>query len=280
MIIAVVGPTGVGKTKLSIELAKKYKGIIISVDATQIYKGLDIGSAKVTEEEKQGIKHYLLDIKNPGEDYSVADFQKDARKIIADNKDKNIILVGGTGLYLKALLYDYHFQEFKNVDYSKFSNEELLAMCREIDPNVDIHVNNRIRLENYLKREGKCEKSSELLYDVKFIGLTTDRNILYDKINKRVDEMFELGLVDEVKDLYKKYPNSKILKRAIGYKEIIAYLNKEISLEDAIDLIKKNSRHYAKRQYTWFNNQMPVKWFQTNYDNFNETIKEVINYIG
>ncbi len=280
MIIAVVGPTGVGKTKLSIELAKKYKGIIISVDATQIYKGLDIGSAKVTEEEKQGIKHYLLDIKNPGEDYSVADFQKDARKIIADNKDKNIILVGGTGLYLKALLYDYHFQEFKNVDYSKFSNEELLAMCREIDSNVDIHVNNRIRLENYLKREGKCEKSSELLYDVKFIGLTTDRNILYDKINKRVDEMFELGLVDEVKDLYKKYPDSKILKRAIGYKEIIAYLNKEISLEDAIDLIKKNSRHYAKRQYTWFNNQMPVKWFQTNYDNFNETIKEVINYIG
>ena len=279
MIMAVVGPTGVGKTKLSIELAKKYKGIIINVDATQIYKGLDIGSAKVTENEKSEIKHYLLDIKVPDEDYSVAEFQKDARKIIEENKDKNIILVGGTGLYLKALLYDYHFQEFKSVDYSKFSNAELLEMCREIDPNVDIHVNNRVRLENYLKREGKCEKSSQLLYDVKFIGLTTDRNILYDKINKRVDEMFANGLVDEVKDLYKKYPNSKILKRAIGYKEVIAYLNNELSLEDAKELIKKNSRHYAKRQYTWFNNQMPVKWFQTNYANFNETIKDVINYL-
>ncbi len=279
MIIAVVGPTGVGKTKLSIELAKKYKGIIINVDATQIYKGLDIGSAKVTEEEKSGIKHYLLDIKNPDEDYSVADFQKDARKIIEDNKDKNIILVGGTGLYLKALLYDYHFQKFKSVDYSKFSNEELLEMCKEIDPNVDIHINNRVRLENYLKREGKCEKSSQLLYDVKFIGLTTDRNILYNKINKRVDEMFKLGLVDEVKDLYNKYPDSKILKRAIGYKEVIAYLKGELSLEEAKDLIKKNSRHYAKRQYTWFNNQMPIKWFQTNYDNFAKTLEEIINYL-
>ena len=280
MIIAVVGPTGVGKTKLSIALAKKYNGIIINVDATQIYKELDIGSAKVTKNEKSGVKHYLLDIKAPNEDYSVADFQKDARRIISENKDKNIILVGGTGLYLKALLYDYHFQEFKSVDYSKFSNEELLAMCQKINPNVDIHINNRVRLENYLKREGKSEKSSQLLYDVKFIGLTTNRNILYEKINKRVDEMFNSGLINEVKDLYNKYPNSKILMRAIGYKEVIAYLKGELSLEDAKELIKKNSRHYAKRQYTWFNNQMPVKWFQTNYDNFDETIKEVINYIS
>ncbi len=236
MIVAVVGPTGVGKTRLSIELAKKYKAIIVGCDAVQIYQELDIGSAKVTEEEKENITHYLIDIKKPSEEYTVRDYQKDLRNILDNNKDKNIIIVGGTGLYLTAGICDYNFE--------KATNEK-----------------------------------NKLLYDVKIVGLTAPRDVIYDRINQRVDAMLKNGLVAEVKNLYRKYPDSKVLKRAIGYKEIIAYLKGEISLEEATEDIKKNSRHYAKRQYTWFNHQNVVKWFNVNFQNFDLTIKEVINYL-
>lgn len=279
MILVVTGPTGVGKTKLSISLAKKYNAIIINADATQIYKELDIGSAKVTNEEKEGIKHYLLDIKSPLEDYSVSDYQKDLRNLLNKYNDKNIIIVGGTGLYITAGLYDYEFKEHEIQDLSKFSNEELYKMCLDIDKNMDIHVNNRVRLENFIKRNGNKHKEPKLLYNAIFIGLTTDREILYKRINNRVDEMINKGLIDEVKYLYNKYKDSNILKRAIGYKEIINYINNEITLEEAAYLIKKNSRHYAKRQYTWFNNKMNIKWFNTNFNDFNKTINEVIDYI-
>lgn len=279
MILCVVGPTGVGKTKLSILLAKKYNGVIVNADACQIYKELDIGTAKVKEEEKCGVEHILFDIKAPNQDYSVSLYQKDLRKVLDKYKDRNIIIVGGTGLYITAGLYDYKFLDFDKKDYSSFSNDELYEMCKKIDNNLEIHKNNRIRLENFLNRGGFKENNSSILYDVLFIGLTTDRDVLYERINNRVDEMMNEGLLEEVKSLYKKYPDAEILKRAIGYKELISYLNGENSLNDSVELIKKNSRHYAKRQYTWFNNKMNVTWFKTDFNNFSKTVDEVIEYV-
>ena len=281
MIIAIVGPTGVGKTKLSIELAKEYKAIIINYDAVQIYKDLDIGSAKILEEEKEGIEHYLIDFKSPSENYTVKDYQIDMRKVLEDNKNKNIILVGGTGLYLNAGLFNYEFNEdINNEDFDNYSNLQLYQMALEKDKNMNIHQNNRVRLIRFLQKDNNVHLDKKILYDnVYFIGLKTDRNILYNKINERVDKMFDLGLINEVKGLYQKYPNSLILKRAIGYKEIVAYLNNNISLQDAKDKIKQNSRHYAKRQFTWFNHQVNAKWFDVNYDDFNKTVKEVKDYL-
>lgn len=279
MIITIVGPTGVGKTKLSIMLAKKYDAIVINGDACQIYEELNIGTAKIKEEEKCGVEHLLFDIRKPNEEYSVSDYQNDLRCLLEKYKDRNIIIVGGTGLYLTAGLYDYEFKKMDELDLSLFSNEELYKMCKEKDKNCDIHVNNRIRLENFLKREDNVIKEPKLLYDVKFIGLTTDREYLYERINKRVEEMFEEGLVNEVKELVNKYGLTNILKRAIGYKEVISYLNNEISLEECIELIQKNSRHYAKRQYTWFNNKMKINWFNVDFDNFNNTYENVIKYL-
>ncbi len=280
MIICVVGPTGVGKTKLSVMLAKKYNGIIINADACQVYKYLDIGTAKIKEDEKEGIIHELFDIKNPNQDYSVSHYQADCRNTIYKYKDRNIILVGGTGLYIKASLFDYRFDKVNKNDYTMYSNEELYEMVKKIDNNTNIHINNRVRLENFLNKDNHEMVTPNILYkDVYFIGLTTDRDTLYERINNRVDEMIKEGLIEEVKELYNKYKDASILKRAIGYKEIISYLNNEISLDEAINKIKKNSRNYAKRQYTWFNNQMDIKWFNTDFENFNNTYKEVINYI-
>ncbi len=279
MIMCIVGPTGVGKTKLSIMLAKKYQAIIINADACQVYKNLNIGTAKIKEEEKEGVPHYLLDIKEVTDDYSVCDYQKDIRSLLNKLKDQNIILVGGTGLYLKSALYDYEFSPLENKDYSSYTTEELYEMAKKIDSNLVIDQHNRRRLENYLNRINKTTREPKLLYDVKFIGLTTDRKTLYERINRRVDEMFSEGLLDEVKELYQKYGLTKILSRAIGYKELIRYLDGKITLEEAKEEIKKNSRHYAKRQYTWFNNQMNINWFETNFEDFSKTCEEVVNYI-
>ena len=281
MIIAVVGPTGVGKTKMSVELAKYYNGIVINCDAVQVYKDLNIGSAKITEEEKEGVKHYLFDIKNIDEEYTVMDYQKDLRSLLEKNKDKNIIIVGGTGLYLSAGLMDYRFYEEKeNKNYDNYSNEELYKLAVKKDKNMQIHPNNRQRLVRFLNKEVHENVELKMLYDAKIIGLTTDRTRLYEIINKRVDKMMNEGLLKEVKTLYKKCPSSKILSSAIGYKELIEYLDGKISLNMAIEKIKLNSRHYAKRQYTWFNNKMNIKWFNVNYENFNETIDNVKKYLA
>lgn len=282
MIIAVVGPTGVGKTKMSIELAKEYNAAIINCDAVQIYKYLDIGSAKVCKDEKEGIKHYLLDIKNPDDDYTVKDYQIDARKIIENNKDKNLIFCGGTGLYLCAVLMDYRFYEDESSEnYDNLNNEELYNLALKKDKSCPIDRNNRVRLIRFLNKKNIEVVEPKLLYEnVLFIGLTTDRENLYKIINKRVDLMFENGLLEEVKNLYKKYPNSRVLKSAIGYKEVIKYINNEITLEECIEEIKKLSRHYAKRQYTWFNNKMNIKWFDVDYNNFENTISNVKKYIN
>ena len=282
MIIVVVGPTGVGKTKMSIELAKEYNAAIINCDAVQIYKYLDIGSAKVLENEKEGIKHYLLDIKNPNENYTVKDYQNDARNIIESNKDKNLIFCGGTGLYLCAALMDYRFYEDESSEnYDNLNNEELYNLALKKDKSCPIDRNNRVRLIRFLNKKNIEVVEPKLLYEnVLFIGLTTDRENLYKIINKRVDLMFENGLLEEVKNLYKKYPNSRVLKSAIGYKEVIKYLNNEITMEECIEEIKKISRHYAKRQYTWFNNKMNIKWFDVDYNNFENTISNVKKYIN
>lgn len=287
-IIIITGPTAVGKTKLSIELAKKYNGEIINADAVQVYKGLDIGSAKVTKEEKENIPHHLFDIKDVNEEYTIYHYQKDCRKKIKEILDRGNtpILVGGTGLYIKAALYDYKLTEEKETNtYNNLTTEELYNELLELDKDIVIDKNNRrrlIRAINYYKENNKSinnNVTNKLLYDCIFIGLTTDRKVLYDKINTRVDIMMKEGLLNEVKDFYEKGIRTKPLLNAIGYKEIYSYLDGNISLEEAIDKIKQNSRHYAKRQYTFFNHQLPVVWFETDYNNFNNTIEKVESYI-
>ena len=287
MIIAILGPTAVGKTALSIALAKHYKAEVINFDAMQVYEKLNIGTAKVTTDEMEGVPHHLLSNVSLDKNYSVYDYQKDARCLIDKllKENKNIILVGGTGLYLKALLFDYNFSEgTTNNLYNDLTNEEILARIKSYNVEELPHVNNRKRLVRLLNKlennETITNNGNNLLYkDTIFIGLTTDRNTLYDKINKRVDIMFNNGLLEEVESLKDEFNTSKALNTAIGYKEFIPYFNGEKTLDEVKDDIKKNSRRYAKRQYTFFNHQFNLKWFNTNYDDFNKTIDEVINYL-
>lgn len=267
-VIVLVGPTAVGKTALSIKIAKKYNLDIISGDSVQVFKELNIGSAKITEEEMCGVKHHLIDILNPGEYYSVADFQKNVRELI-DKKELSFI-VGGTGLYIKAALYDYDFSKEKRDSsieekYKDLSNEELYEVLKSIDLKAceNIHMNNRKRVLRAIElngHKGEATNKDVPLYDALIICLTLDREVLYERINKRVDIMIESGLIEEVKDLY----DRGIRPHAIGYTELINYFDGLISLDEAIELIKKNSRHYAKRQMTWFKNQMNVKFFNPN----------------
>ena len=290
-IIVIVGPTCTGKTKLSIELAKKYNGEIINADSTQIYKDNDIATAKILSEEMEGIEHHLLSIKELSENYTVFDYQNDARNCINKiiDKGKIPILVGGTGLYIKSVLYDYKFnlENNKKETYDQYNNEELYKKLLSIDPKTEIHPNNRKRVERALdyyfannKPISSKEKTNKILYDAITIGLTTDRNNLYEKINERVDKMLESGLLDEARKIYKSGIRTKAVLIPIGYKELFPYFEGKENLDNAILLMKQNSRHYAKRQYTWFLHQMDVKWFTTNYDNFNQTIDDVVNYIA
>ena len=288
-VIVITGPTGVGKTKLSIELAKKLNGEIINADSTQVFKGLDIATAKVKEEEKDGIKHHLFDIKDITDNYTVYDYQKDSRKKIEEilKEGKTPILVGGTGLYIKASLYDYKFEDESSINnYDEYSNEELYNMLKNIDQNTDIHPNNRkriIRALNYYNSTNKPlsdkEKNNKLLYNAIFIGLTIDRNTLYNRINKRVDLMIKDGLIDEAKKIYDTNIRTKAVLTPIGYKELFEYFEGNKSLDECIELIKQRSRRYAKRQYTWFNNQMDINWFNVNLNDFTQTVNEVINFI-
>lgn len=290
MILVITGPTGVGKTKLSVQLAKKLNGEIINADSTQVYKEMNIATAKVTEEEKEGIPHHLFDIKNKNEDYSIYNYQKDCRAVIAaiEKKGKMPIIVGGTGLYIKAALFDYKLTEesVEKKEYLDYSNEVLYKMLTEIDPNTDIHPNNRkrmIRALNYYANHSEPlsskEKATKPIYDCLFIGLTTDRELLYNKINERVDKMINNGLIEEAKKIYDTNIRSKAVMTPIGYKELFPYFEDKISLEEAVKTIKKNSRNYAKRQYTFFNHQLKVNWFSVNYEDFKKTIEEVFRYI-
>lgn len=288
-IIVIAGLTATGKTDASIYLAKKYNAVILNADSTQVYKEPLIATAKIKENEKENIEHYLFDVVSLNEEYTLYDYQKDARKLLDKfiSENKNVIIVGGSGLYLKALLYDYNLEETKTkrVDYSNYSNKELKAMADNINPNNNIHENNRQRLERYItyyNETGKfIENKNEInnrIYDFDLIGLYADKEELYDRINKRVDKMFDDGLLQEAKNLYSKHYNK--YSSIIGYRELEMYFDGSITLDEAKELIKKNTRHYAKRQMTWFKNQMKdITWFKVNYSNFNETLNEIKNFL-
>ena len=285
-IIVILGPTGVGKTKLSIELAKKIDAEIINGDSVAIYKDLDIGSAKPTVEERENIQHHLIDVRTVEEEYSVFDYQKDVRKLINEitSRNKRVIIVGGTGLYIKAALYDYDFDEGTTYnEYNDLSNEQILNKLKEYTEDIDIHINNRKRLirllNKYENNETITHNKDKLLYPTKVIGLTTDRDYLYERINNRVDKMITNGLLDEIKSLKPYYLSSRVLNTGIGYKEFYSHLYENKSLEDTINEIKQDSRRYAKRQYTFFKHQFDTKWFEVDFNNFNNTIEEVYNYI-
>lgn len=258
-VICIVGPTGVGKSDISLELAKKFNNEIINGDSVQVYKKLNIGSAKITD--MKGIKHHLIDFLDLNKDYSVCDFQHDVRDLI--EKIDRPMIVGGTGLYVKAALYNYEFDDVKrdlkeDESYNDIDTPSLYKMLVELDPNTTVDPNNRRRvIRAYIEAKNNNLLSSrkgknEPLYDILMICLTADRTILYDRINKRVDKMIEMGLVDEVKSLR----NEGYKAMQIGYKEINNYLDGLYDLNAAIEEIKKNTRHYAKRQITWFKNQM------------------------
>lgn len=290
-VLAIVGPTAVGKTKFGIECAKLFNGEIISGDSIQIYKGLNIGSAKPSDDELSQVKHHLIDIKQANDNYSVKEFQDLGREKIEEisSNDKLPIIVGGTGLYIKALLYDYEFFEEDQDDnqYEELTNEELYDLLIQKDPKAleKIHINNRKRLVRALNVFEKHNKGiSEIknmqehkpIYDCLIIGLTTAREILYERIDFRIDCMIKDGLVNEIDCLLKSgitFDNQSM--QGIGYKEFKGYFDGSTSLPETIDLIKKNSRHFAKRQYTFFNNQMDVKWFEDK----NLALKEVKKWL-
>lgn len=285
-IIVIVGPTGVGKTKLSIELAKKFDAEIINGDSVAIYKRLDIGSAKPSIEEREGIPHHLIDIRDVTEDYTVYDYQKDLREKISEisSRGKRVIIVGGTGLYIKAGLYDYNFIPGTTSNtYDELTNEEILERIKKYDLEKVPELNNRrrlVRLLNKLENNEEITNSKDkLLYNIKVVGLTTERSILYERINKRVDIMVENGLLEEINSLKDFYKDSRILNSGIGYKEFADYLFNNKSLEEVLEEIKLNSRRYAKRQYTFFRNQFATKWFDINFADFSKTVAEVEEYV-
>ena len=284
-IIVITGPTGVGKTKLSVKLAKKLKGEIINADSMQVYRGLDIGTAKIKEAEKELVPHHLFDICDVHDNYTIYNYQKDARAMInkLEKKNKTPILVGGSGLYIKAALYDYKLvSEDYHSEFNELTNEEILNEIKK-HYETDIHVNNRKRLVGELNKirnnSTNISNINEPIYDIIVIGLTCDRDKLYNIIDKRVDIMIKEGLIKEVKELYDNKIFTKAIQTGIGYKELYKYFNGEISLDEAIDLIKKNSRNFAKRQYTFFNHQMNVTWFNVDFENFDNTINEVYEFI-
>ena len=277
-IICIVGPTGVGKSSLAISLALKANGEIINGDAFQIYKEMYIGTAKPTLEERKLVPHHLFDYVEPTYEFSIFDYQKNLRSKIEElqKKNVNIIVCGGTGLYLKSGFYDFNLNEKEeHIDMSSYeqkTNEELHKILQDIDyeESLKIHPNNRKRvlraIQIYLETGNKksdiiAKQEHKPLYDVEFIGLTRDREELYDIINKRVDKMYEMGLVDEVKSLMNKYPTSLRSFQAIGYKELMDGIINHKDENEIKELIKKNSRNYSKRQFTYFNNQLNVKWF-------------------
>ncbi|QIH75800.1 tRNA (adenosine(37)-N6)-dimethylallyltransferase MiaA [Macrococcoides canis] len=294
-LIVIVGPTAVGKTALSIEVAKAVNGEIISGDAIQVYRGMDIGSAKITHEEMEGIPHHLIDILDPDEVYSAAQFKAHAEKLIEDiySRGKTPMIVGGTGLYIQSVLYEYEFVEEDNAlkkdilcKLEQYNKETLYAMLKDRDPKAaaQIHMNNRqrvLRALTYYEMHHKSitdQKKSQTLsskYDTFIIGLNMPRPILYDRINHRVLLMIEQGLVQEVSTLLSKGYREKQSMTAIGYKEIIPYIDGEVSLNQAVESLQQNSRNFAKRQLTWFNNQMKIDWFDTD-DLSVETITDQI----
>lgn len=260
--IIIYGPTGVGKTDISLKLAKKYNAEIISCDSMQIYKYLDVGTAKISKNEMQGIQHHLIDFVEPNENYSVYQFVSDCKQIMEDIKkrNKNIIIVGGTGLYIKALIENYNMGEVnrENIkdEFKDKTNEQLVELIQKAGKDLKQEdYNNRARLLRYAELCTSNSKVTKLDESYKYMlfGLTCDRTQLYNRINTRVDNMLKNGLLNEVKQIYKKYGKNIQCFKAIGYKEFIPYFKGEINLDKCIELIKQHSRNYAKRQFTFMN---------------------------
>lgn len=304
-IIVILGPTAVGKTYVSVEVARTLKTEIISADSMQIYKGMDVGTAKVTQEEKHGILHHMIDIREPDEDYSVSDFKSDAEKIIdrllAENKVP--VIVGGSGLYVNSLIYDLDFgraksdekiREYYTSYYRDHGEDALFELLLRVDPEAGekIHKNNVKRVIRALEvHDITGRKFSDLnpdirrgssKYDCILIGLSMERKMLYQRINQRVDVMVSHGLIGEVKSLLDKgYDKSLVSMQGIGYKEIIDYLEGKMPLDEAVSILKRNTRRFAKRQFTWFLKDKNVKWFDMDdLDDIDRTVKSILAYIS
>ena len=294
-VVLIVGPTATGKSSLGVELAEKYNGEIINGDSVAVYEKLDIGSAKITPQQQRGIVHHLLGYKKVEEDYSVAHFQMDGRQAIEEISQKNKlpIVAGGTGLYIKALLYDYQFkaEEGEKNSYEDCSTEQLYEMLKKVDEKSwqQIHAHNRKRIiralqiaeGGYTKSEIEASQKHEAIYDHLLIGLTMNRDRLKERINQRVDQMMEEGLLEEVKGLFEEYSPDLHCFSAIGYKEFRAYFTGEQTLEETVELIKTHTRQFAKRQFTWFNNQLDINWFDVEEADYQKKIEERIEeFIG
>ncbi|MGP4080130.1 tRNA (adenosine(37)-N6)-dimethylallyltransferase MiaA [Pseudalkalibacillus sp. R45] len=300
-LVVIVGPTAVGKTKTSIEIAKAFDGEIINSDSMQVYKGLDIGTAKIKEDEKEGIPHHLFDIRIPDEDYSAADFQNDAQRKIKELHDKGKlpVMVGGTGLYIRAITHGYEFTDVaadpeyreKLEAYAQENGVEALhEQLKQLDEKraSQIHPNNVRRVIRALEihhTSGSLESPTnqseeESPYNLITIGLTMDRERLYERINLRVDLMMEEGLLEEVQSLYESGVRNSQAVLGIGYKELYAYFEGQCSLEEAVTTLKRNSRRYAKRQLTWFRHQMEVEWFDVTNGSINEKIPSILRFVA
>lgn len=304
-IIVLVGPTAVGKTYVSVQLAKKLNTEIISADSMQIYKEMNVGTAKITEDEKQGITHHMIDIISPNEKFSVSEFKSESEKIIDNILEENKIpiIVGGSGLYVNSLIYDLDFGNAKSDNkirdyYTALYNEKgedfLYEKLKEIDPESSekIHKNNVKRVIRALEvHEITGKKFSELntdirkyskKYDCILIGLNMDRKILYERINQRVDKMLSEGLIEEVRNLIKEgYDKNLVSMQGIGYKEIVEYLEGNISLEETVIILKRNTRRFAKRQFTWFLRDTNVKWFDiSTINDIDSTVDSIQDFIS
>ena len=287
-VIVICGPTASGKTALSIELAKKINGEIVSCDSMQIYKDMDIGTAKPTIEEMQGIKHYMLDFVSPDERYSVADYKKQAKQAIREiiEKGKVPIVVGGTGLYVDSLIYEIEYQDIEfDEKYRKQLEERskkeglevLYNEAKKIDPEAIIEIYNATG-KNKTEQEKESRKN-EVEFDYKVYAISWDREKLYDRINQRVDIMIDQGLIEEVQKIYSKYNKFPTAMQGLGYKEVLEYLEGKYNKQEMIDKIKQETRRYAKRQLTWFRKNKQTIWLdgQEKIQNNIEIILEGLN---
>lgn len=286
-VIVLTGPTAVGKSKVALEIAKKFNFDIINGDAFQIYKYMDIGTAKPSIEERKQVKHLLFDFLDPKESFSIYDYQKLVRKEIEAQISNNKIpfIVGGSGLYINSVIYDYQFDDQKRTnEFHNLTSEEIYQRLIALDPDTSVDINNRKRLERAL--ELKTNSNSQVnsnnrhqsIYDSLVFFLIDDRECLYERINKRVDQMFEEGLLAEFENLYPDKISTQALL-AIGYKELVDYVDGKASKEATMELIKKHTRNYAKRQITWFKHQTKAIWININDKSFDAIISEISNHI-
>ena len=285
MIIVLTGVTGSGKSELAIRLAKKLNAGIVNADAFQVYEELNIATAKPSVEMMMEAPHFLFDFIPLSSSYSVAEYQADLRSAIVtlQKQGRNVVIAGGTGLYIRAGLYDYRFPSLRKVDlsaYEKLDDEKLFAAALSLDEAEakTIHPHNRVRLLRLIAMALAGEKKSEIkqsqshqpIYDVRFYGLEVDREDIYPRVEQRVERMFEMGLVEEDRRLVEKYGRDCQAFKAIGVKELFPYFDGKISLEEAKADIKKNTRHYVKRQETFFRHQFPINWIKTEEDILND----------